>query len=200
MFLIFDPYLVTKCKLMNLFSKGEQHPFLYKLSYPIYYLIQFHLLWNPISPLPEANLLTPVLLWEGTSHTQFCMENSLGTVGSSWVWTVGSKSTQEQSVSVIHLESLFNVWLVHSIISELWAYMQHAVSIWWSFAYLLYGFSSGHVWMLRVGLWRKLSTEESMLLNCGVGEHSWESLGLQGDPTSPFWRRSALGFLWKEWC
>ena len=27
-----------------------------------------------------------------------------------------------------------------------------------------------------------------------------ESLGLQGDPTSPFWRRSALGFLWKDWC
>ena len=53
---------------------------------------------------------------------------------------------------------------------------------------------------VRVGLWRKLSTEELMLLNCGVGEDSWESLGLQGDPTSPFWRRSALGFLWKEWC
>ena len=52
----------------------------------------------------------------------------------------------------------------------------------------------------RVGLWRKLSTEELMLLNWGVGEDSWESLGLQGDPTSPFWRRSALGFLWKEWC
>ena len=53
---------------------------------------------------------------------------------------------------------------------------------------------------VRVGLWRRLSTEELMLLNCGVGEDSWESLGLQGDPTSPFWRRSALGFLWKEWC
>ena len=39
-----------------------------------------------------------------------------------------------------------------------------------------------------------------MLLNCGVGDNSWESLGLQGDPTSPFWRRSALGFLWKDWC
>jgi len=38
---------------------------------------------------------------------------------------------------------------------------------------------------VRVGLWRKLSTEELMLLNCGVGEDSWESLGLQGDPTSP---------------
>ena len=53
---------------------------------------------------------------------------------------------------------------------------------------------------VRVGLWRRLSTEELMLLNCGVGEDSWESLGLQGHPTSPFWRRSALGFLWKEWC
>ena len=52
---------------------------------------------------------------------------------------------------------------------------------------------------VRVGLWRKLSMEELMLLNCGVGEDSWESLRLQGDPTSPFWRRSALGFLWKEW-
>ena len=38
-----------------------------------------------------------------------------------------------------------------------------------------------------------------MLLNCGVGEDSWESFVLQGDPTSPFWRRSALGFLWREW-
>jgi len=49
-------------------------------------------------------------------------------------------------------------------------------------------------------MWRRLSAEELMLLNCGVGEDSWESLGLQGDPTSPFWRRSALGFLWREWC
>ena len=39
---------------------------------------------------------------------------------------------------------------------------------------------------VRVGLWRKLSAEELMFLNCGVGEDSWESLGLQGDPTSPF--------------
>ena len=39
-----------------------------------------------------------------------------------------------------------------------------------------------------------------MLLNCGVGEDSWESLGLPGDPTSPFWRRSVLGVHWKDWC
>jgi len=42
-----------------------------------------------------------------------------------------------------------------------------------------YGFSNGHVWM-----W-ELDCEELMLLNCGVWEDSFESLGLQGDPTSP---------------
>ena len=31
---------------------------------------------------------------------------------------------------------------------------------------------------------KKLSAKELMLLNCGVGEDSLESLGLQGDPTS----------------
>ena len=37
---------------------------------------------------------------------------------------------------------------------------------------------------VRAGLWGKLSAEKLMLLNCGVGEDSWESLGLQGDPIS----------------
>ena len=31
----------------------------------------------------------------------------------------------------------------------------------------------------------KLSAKELMLLNCGVGEDSCKSLGLQGDPTIP---------------
>ena len=48
-----------------------------------------------------------------------------------------------------------------------------------------YGFSSSHVWMWYLEYKWKLSTEELMLLNCGVGEDSWESLGLQGDPASP---------------
>ena len=39
-----------------------------------------------------------------------------------------------------------------------------------------------------------------MLLNCGLGEDSWESLGLQGDPTSPSKRRSVLVVCWKDWC
>ena len=34
------------------------------------------------------------------------------------------------------------------------------------------------------GLWRKLSAKELIVWSCGVGEDSWESLGLQGDPAS----------------
>ena len=39
-----------------------------------------------------------------------------------------------------------------------------------------------------------------MLLNCGVGEDSWDSLGLQGDPMSPSKRRPVLNIHWKDWC
>ena len=39
-----------------------------------------------------------------------------------------------------------------------------------------------------------------MLLDCGVGDDSWESLGLQEDPTGPSWERSVLGVHWKDWC
>ena len=56
--------------------------------------------------------------------------------------------------------------------------------------------------MYRCESWiiRKLSTEELMFLNCGVGEDSQESLGLQGEPTSPSKRKSVLNIHWKEWC
>jgi len=37
-----------------------------------------------------------------------------------------------------------------------------------------------------------------MLLNCGVGEDSWESLGLQGDPTTWSYRKSVLNINWKD--
>ena len=62
----------------------------------------------------------------------------------------------------------------------------------WFFPVVMYGCES----------WTKikLSAKELMLLNCGVGEDSWESLGLQGDPTSPSYRRSVLNVHWKDWC
>ena len=37
-------------------------------------------------------------------------------------------------------------------------------------------------------------------LNCGIGEDSWASLGLQGDPTSSLYRKSVLNIHWKDWC
>ena len=48
--------------------------------------------------------------------------------------------------------------------------------------------------------WTVKKAEKLILLNCGVGEDSWESLGLQEDPTSPSSRRSVLGVHWKDWC
>ena len=46
-----------------------------------------------------------------------------------------------------------------------------------------YGFSSSQVWMLGWTV-KKAEHEELMLLNCGVGEDSSESVGLQRDQTS----------------
>ena len=60
------------------------------------------------------------------------------------------------------------------------------------FPVVMYGCES---WTVKKAECRRIDAFE---LWCG--KDSWESLGLQGDPTSPFWRRSALGFLWKEWC
>ena len=48
--------------------------------------------------------------------------------------------------------------------------------------------------------WTLKKAEELMLLNCGVGEDSWESLGLQGDPTSPSQKKSVLNIHRKDWC
>ena len=47
-----------------------------------------------------------------------------------------------------------------------------------------YGFSSSHVTDVRVGPSKRLSAKDMMLLNCGTGEDSRESLGQQGDQTS----------------
>ena len=46
-----------------------------------------------------------------------------------------------------------------------------------AFPVVMYGCES---WTVK-----KAEHQELMLLNCGVGEDSLESLGLQGDPTSP---------------
>ena len=69
-----------------------------------------------------------------------------------------------------------------------WMFAFESKESWLDFKNTFYsitnGFSSGHVrmWELDCEEGWALSTEELMLLNYGVGEDSWESLGLQGDP------------------
>ena len=46
-----------------------------------------------------------------------------------------------------------------------------------------YGFSSSHVWMWELD-YKKAEQQRIDAFDCGVGEDSWESLGLQGDLTS----------------
>ena len=65
-------------------------------------------------------------------------------------------------------------------------------------------------------LFRNLCASQEVTVRTGHGTTDWSQIGkgvrqgsilspclfnlYAGDPTSPFWRRSTLGFLWKEWC
>ena len=60
------------------------------------------------------------------------------------------------------------------------------------FPVVMYGCKS---WTIK-----KLSTEELMLLNCGVWKDSWNSLGLQRDLTSQSSRKSFLNIHSMDWC
>ena len=46
-------------------------------------------------------------------------------------------------------------------------------------------FSSSHGWMWELDYKESWALKNWCFFNCGVGEDSWKSLGLQGDPTSP---------------
>ena len=46
--------------------------------------------------------------------------------------------------------------------------------------------NQAHIYeVLSIGIKQKVTLMDAMLLNCGAGEESWESLGQQGDPTNP---------------
>ena len=62
-----------------------------------------------------------------------------------------------------------------------------------------YRFSSSHVWMWELD-YKESWAPKNWCFWTVVLEKIWESLGLQGDPTSPSWRRSVLGVHWKVWC
>ena len=60
------------------------------------------------------------------------------------------------------------------------------------FPVVMYGCES---WTIK-----KAEAEKLMLLNCGVGKDSSESLALQGDQISQSWGKSILIIHWKDWC
>ena len=62
-----------------------------------------------------------------------------------------------------------------------------------------YGFSSGHLWMWELDYKESWVPKNWCFWTVVFVDDSWESLGLQGDPTSPSWR-SVLGVHWKDWC
>ena len=56
-----------------------------------------------------------------------------------------------------------------------------------------YGFSSGHVWMWELDCKESWSLKNGCFWTVVFGEDSWESLGLQGDPTSCILKEISLG-------
>ena len=114
--------LISGHKFMNLLPKGEWQPFLCKLSSLTYDLTQlFHLLWNLISPYLRQ-ICWHLFYYGRASHMQFCTEKSRGTVGSSWVWAEPSETSPPRNSQTLRStwRVSLSVWLVHSIISELW--------------------------------------------------------------------------------
>ena len=60
------------------------------------------------------------------------------------------------------------------------------------FPVVMYGYE---IWTIKKAEHRRIDA-----LNCGVREDSWESFGLQGDPTSQSQRKSVLNTHWRDWC
>ena len=56
---------------------------------------------------------------------------------------------------------------------------------WWKKQFYFWGLQLGKLQSLSQEPMSRTWSTELMLLNCGVGEDSWESLGLQGDQISP---------------
>ena len=95
------------------------------------------------------------------------MGNRWGNSG--WLW--GAPKSLQMVIAAMTLKDAYSLegklWPTHSILKKRHDFVNKGPSS------QGYGFSSIHVWMLE------LNAEELILLNCGVEEDSWESLGLQ---------------------
>ena len=119
-FPVLDPHLIPGHKFVSLFPKEEWHPFLYQLSYLIYYLSQlFHLLWNLISPYMRQICWHLFYYGRGPPIHNFIRKIAMGP----WVWAEPlevSPPRRSQSLWSTCRVSLWSVRLVRSTIPELW--------------------------------------------------------------------------------
>ena len=99
---------------------------------------------------------------------------SCGPIGGLWNFAYCMFHSSVKTLSSLGREIVY-IYLLDIVLKEVW----NVILLQVPGSYILNHFISNKAWTI------KLSVEESMLLNCGVGEDSWESLGLQGDPTSP---------------
>ena len=63
-----------------------------------------------------------------------------------------------------------------------------------------YGIPVVTLWMWELDYKESWALENWCFWTVVLEKDSWESLGLQGDPTSPSYRRSVLGVHWKDCC
>ena len=127
------PHLICRHKIGNLFPNEDCTLSCTILVTWFITLPSCSICWETHLPLPGANLLTPVLLWERASHTQLCMEKSHGTVGSSWVWAEPSETSPPRNS-----QSIRSTWSVSLYVSSWFlppsqnsgAFMLYAISTW----------------------------------------------------------------------
>ena len=105
--------------------------------------------------------------------------------------------------------SLNGIIILNSISSSLLSnifglYNYYHVRKWQPTPVFLPGESQGWGSLVGCRLWGRTDSDTTEATQqqqqqwyCGSGEDSWESLGLQGNPTSPPYRRSVLGVHWK---
>ena len=124
------PTLDPQAQICESVPQGGTVP-LYKLSYPIYYLTQFHLLWNPISPYLTQICWHLFYYGRGPHIHNLVWRIALGPWGHPESEKSHWKQVHPGAVSLYDpFGQSLSVWLVHSTISELWACMQCAFSIW----------------------------------------------------------------------
>ena len=63
-----------------------------------------------------------------------------------------------------------------------------------------YGFSSSQVWIWELDYKGSWALKNWCFWTVALEKTLWESLGLQGDPTNPPWRKSVLNSHWKDRC